>query len=199
MKELFLKQSLQLITANQTNTMNEEMKEKILYGLEGLDLSITKLFIISFLAFLLHFFKEFLITLLFFNGLRYPGFGFHANNSKTCLVCSTLLILGLPYLLYHIEIVPIVKNALCLISVLLFSIYAPADTKKRPLTNKRKRMIRKIAATSLAIVYSILILTISNQSLSQLLLASLLIETVLILPITYRLFHASYANYKNMV
>ena len=57
MKELFLKQSLQLITANQTNTMNEEMKEKILYGLEGLYLSITKLFIISFLAFLLHFFK----------------------------------------------------------------------------------------------------------------------------------------------
>ena len=196
MKEQFLDYSLQFITANQNTFNNSEDKEKLLYGLEGLYLSITKLAIIFTLSLLLNFFKQFFIVLIFFNILRFFGFGFHASTSKTCLIFSTILILGLPYIIWNINPSIYLKFILCLFSNFMFIIYAPADTKKRPLTNKRKRSIRKLYACSFAILYSHLILTISNIQISNLIFSALLIETVLILPITYKVFKEPYRNYK---
>lgn len=196
MKEQFLKHSLHFITTYQKDSCDEDTKERILYGLEGLYLSFTKLFVLSIIALLLGFFKGFIITLVLFNILRYPGFGFHANNSKTCLIFSSLLILGLPFALHQFVLSFWVKAVLCGISIVCFIIYAPADTQKRPLTNPKKRKIRKICATILAIIYSSIILFTSNQTISQLFLGALLIETILILPITYKLLKAPYGNYK---
>lgn len=198
MKEQFLNHSLQFIMQNETSEIDKEKQEKLLYGLEGLYLTITKLILISLIALFLKFFQEFVIILLLFNILRFPAFGFHANNSKTCLVASICLIVGLPYLLLHISISYLIKIIICIGCCLCFLVYAPADTKKRPLTNKRKRLIRKICSTGLAIIYSVIILTISNNKITNLFISALLIETILILPITYFLFHESYKNYQKV-
>lgn len=196
MKEQFLNHSLQFITTNQTSFNNIEDEEKLLYGLEGLYLSITKLVFILALSLLLNFFKQFLTVLVFFNALRFFGFGFHASTSKTCLCFSTILILGLPYIIWNVSPSIYLKFFLCLFSSFIFIIYAPADTQKRPLTNQRKRSIRKLCASSFAILYSYFILTISNIQMSNLIFSSLLIETILILPITYKVFREPYRNYK---
>lgn len=197
MKESVLNHTISFITNNQKN-LTEEEKEKLHYGLEGIYMTITKLIIIFLIAFLLGFIKEFIITLLFFNIIRFPGFGFHASKSIVCLISSTILILGLPYLFTNIEIIIIFKVILCIISIITFIICAPADTWKRPLTNKRKRIIRKIFACSLAIIYSVLIIIFNNYEISNLLLASLLIETILISPIMYLIFKEPYMNYKKV-
>lgn len=197
MKESVLNHTISFITNNQKN-LTEEEKEKLHYGLEGIYMTITKLIIIFLIAFLLGFIKEFIITLLFFNIIRFPGFGFHASKSIVCLISSTILILGLPYLFINIEIIIIFKVILCIISIITFIICAPADTWKRPLTNKRKRIIRKIFACSLAIIYSVLIIIFNNYEISNLLLASLLIETILISPIMYLIFKEPYMNYKKV-
>ena len=197
MKEAFLNHTMNFIASNQKD-LNQEDKEKLAYGLEGLYMSITKLVIIFLIAFLLGFIKEFIITLIFFNIIRFPGFGFHASKSIVCLISSTLLILGLPYLFTNIEVSLTIKIILCIVSVITFIICAPADTQKRPLTNKKKRIIRKIAASSLAVIYSILIIVFNGYEISNLLMAALLIETILISPIMYLMFKEPYRNYKKV-
>ena len=197
MKEVFLNHTMNFIASNQKD-LNQEDKEKLAYGLEGLYMSITKLVIIFLIAFLLGFIKEFIITLIFFNIIRFPGFGFHASKSVVCLIASTLLILGLPYLFTNIEVSLTIKTILCIVSVITFIICAPADTWKRPLTNKRKRIIRKVVASSLAVIYSILIIVFNGYEISNLLMAALLIETILISPIMYLIFKEPYRNYKKV-
>ena len=194
MKEVFLNHTMNFIASNQGN-LDKDEKEKLEYGLEGLYMTITKLIIIFLVAFLLGFIKEFIITLILFNILRFPGFGFHASKSIVCLISSTFLILGFPYLFTNIEVSLNSKVILCIISVITFIICAPADTWKRPLTNKKKRLFRKIFACSLAIIYSVLIIMFNGMEISNLLLAALLIETVLISPIMYLIFKEPYRNY----
>lgn len=197
MKEVFLRHTMTFITKNQNN-LSDEDKEKLAYGLEGLYLNITKLIIIFLIALLLGFLKEFIIALILFNIIRFPGFGFHASKSIVCLTTSTLLILGIPYLFTNIEITQNIKIIICLISIVVFIICAPADTWKRPLTNKKKRLIRKVAAISLAIIYSILIIILDNIQISDLLLSALVIESILISPIMYLVFKEPYKNYKKV-
>ena len=197
MKEAFLNHTMNFIASNQEN-LNEAEREKLQYGLEGLYMTITKLVVIFLIALLLGFIKEFIITLIFFNIIRFPGFGFHASKSIVCLISSTILILGLPYLFTNIEVDLTIKIVLCIISVIAFIICAPADTWKRPLTNKKKRIIRKVSACSLAIIYSVLIIVFNGMEISNLLMAALLIETILISPIMYLIFKEPYRNYKRV-
>lgn len=197
MKEAFLNYSMEFISNNQKGLNNED-KEKLAYGLEGLYMTITKLVIIFFIAFILGFIKEFIITLILFNIIRFPGFGFHASKSIICLISSTVLILGIPYLFTNIDINLTIKTILCLVSVITFIIYAPADTKKRPLTNRKKRLIRKSCACFIAIVYSVMIIIFKENIISNLLLSALIIETILISPIMYKLFGEPYQNYKKV-
>lgn len=200
MKEVFLNHTMNFIARNTNDQkeLSEEEKEKLEYGLEGLYMTITKLVIIFLIALLLGFIREFLITLIFFNIIRFPGFGFHASKSIVCLISSTLLILGLSYIFITFEINLTIKVILCVISIITFIICAPADTWKRPLTNKKKRLIRKVCATGLAIIYSILIIVFNSYEISDLLMASLLIETILISPIMYLIFKEPYRNYRKV-
>ena len=103
MKEVFLNHTMNFIASNQKN-LDEEEKEKLAYGLEGLYMNITKLIIIFIMALHLGFIKEFIVALILFNIIRFPGFGFHASKSIVCLITSILLILGLPYLFVNVEV-----------------------------------------------------------------------------------------------
>ena len=197
MKEAFLNHTMNFIDSNQKN-LSEEDREKLSYGLEGLYMNVTKLALIFLIAFLLGFLKEFIIALILFNLLRFPGFGFHASKSIVCLITSTILILGIPYLFTNIEVSLTIKIILCIVSIITLIICAPADTWKRPLTNKRKRIIRKVVASSLSVIYSILIIVFNGYEISNLLMAALLIETILISPIMYLIFKEPYRNYKKV-
>ena len=197
MKEAFLNHTMNFIASNQKN-LSDEDREKLSYGLEGLYMNVTKLALIFLIAFLLGFLKEFIIALILFNILRFPGFGFHASKSIVCLITSTILILGIPYLFTNIEVSLTVKIILCIVSIITFIICAPADTWKRPLTNKKKRLLRKVTACSLAIIYSVMIILFDGNMISNLLLSALLTETVLISPIMYLIFKEPYRNYKKV-
>lgn len=191
MKEVFLKHSLQLITANRE--WDEESLEKIRYGLEGIYLTIVKLVILLALAIILNIERLFLINLVFFNILRFFAFGVHARNSTQCLITSTVMFIIFPILSTSIDFPLPVQIIIASICVLLFLLYAPADTHKRPQKNRKKRQIRKAFAVTIAIVYVLLIIMLKD--LSQIILCSLMTETIGILPITYRILGVPYKNH----
>ena len=86
---------------------------------------------------------------------------------------------------------------LYLIAFILVAAYAPADTVKRPLIKKKKRIRFKILSVIVVISYFIITLLITNNLIINVLIFGLIIECILISPLTYKAFKMPYKNYKN--
>lgn len=196
MKNMFLTNSVKYITKYSNNYTDIDL-EKIKYGLEGIYLTITKLIIIIILSIIFDILKPIILVLIFLNIIRYPAFGMHADKSSTCLISSIIFIFGLTFTISKFNINIYVKSAICILCFIDYLIFAPADTIKRPLTNAKKRKYRKLAASILSVTYIIMIFIIKNQLIVNTLFTSLIIEAILINPITYRLFKMPFNNYKN--
>ncbi len=195
MKEVVLTKSINFIS--QYKEYSEEELEKINYGLEGLYLTITKLVIIVLLSIILNIFKEVMIILVLFNIIRYFGFGIHAKKSSECLLSSIFCFIILPYFLLNIKLDNITNLIIGIICIINFLLFAPADTVKRPLKNKKKRMIRKTLTTITGIIFIAISMIFEGSSISTLFIASVIIEVIMINPITYLILRQPYNNYKN--
>lgn len=182
---------------NSDTTIEIDQLEKIKYGLEGLYLSITKIIVITLLAILLNIFFEYLILLILFNIIRFTAFGIHASKSIYCWISSIVIFLGIPFICKYIYINKLIILLISLACILLFLLFAPSDTPKRPLINNKKRIIYKVATVFIAIIYSLLAYIIEDNFVHNALLASMIIEIILINPLSYKLFKINYNNYKN--
>lgn len=195
MKELFLNYSMASIKKYYPNYDDTRLAE-LKYGLEGFYLSFTKLFVISGICILFNLFYEMIVMLVVFNILRATGFGIHAKRSIDCWISSTILFLFLPWLATKIIIDGWLHIILSILFVLMVSIYAPADTVKHPLIQKRKRLILKMI-TIINTLILIIVSFFSSTLITNLILFGILTEIIVIHPITYKLLGLPYRNYKN--
>ena len=194
-KNIVINQSMNLI--NSLNKYNEEQLEEIKYGLEAIYLLITKFVVIFALSIILDLWKETLLFLIIFNFLRATAFGIHAAKSINCWISSTISFLLIPYISKNYLFSNIVFIIITSICIILFALYAPADTFKRPLINYKKRRIYKIITLLTCIIYTTLIFTINNTIVKNLIIFAMILQVILILPITYKIFKLPYNNYKN--
>ena len=141
MKNLIIDKCINYIKLN-TNYNETKLKE-IEYGLISIYLTISKLIVISILAITLRIFKEMILYILIYNILRMPSFGLHATKSWICLVFSTIIFICVPYLCMYLSIPIILKMIIGILGTFFMFKNAPADTKKRPIVNKKRRK-RKI-------------------------------------------------------
>ena len=176
---------------------SEDKLDEIMYGVEGIYLTITKMIIIFIFAFILGVANELLLLLIAFNFVRLFAFGMHADKSWICLLFSGLLFLGGAVLAKNIVINKPFLYTLYLIVIIIIAIYSPADTVKRPLINKKRRIKFKILSVIMAITYLIITILIKDNTLINILIFGLIIECILILPITYKVFKMPYKNYKS--
>lgn len=193
MKNKFLDFTIKIIKEN-TDYNDIKLKE-IRYGLESLYLSLTKIVVIFIISIILGIFKELLLLFIFYGLLRMTGFGLHAKTSLQCWILSIMVFISIPLVIKYFSFPRIVLIGLSLLLVIPILIYAPADTEKRPLINKKKRTILKYATTLTSLVYIVLMIILNNDYLTKMLFFSILIETILILPITYKLLNVKYNNY----
>lgn len=194
-KKKFLSFCENLIIKN-TDINDSDKIDRIKYGLEGIYLTITKMVVLLMVSIILGIFKEFVLIILLFNIIRFFAFGLHFDNSISCLITSGLLIIGSTLCAKYLMIPFEIKILIIFISLFLLLIYAPADTKKRPIVSKKKRLNLKIYSLLIGIIYSYMILNVNNTFISNCLLFSIIIEIILILPVSYRIFGYSYNNYK---
>lgn len=195
MKKWFINSCIKLIT--KYKKYSKEDLEKLRYGLEGLYLTITKLIVIVLLSILLHIFIEVVITLILFNIIRYFGFGFHAKESWQCLLISIFNFIIIPLFFINIKVNLYIYLIICSLSILLYILYAPMDTVKRPLPNKKKRIIRKSLTVTVGIIYGVLVFLVPY--LRPMLLSALVIQDLVVNPLTYIIFGQPYNNYKTYV
>ena len=117
MKKFIIKKAMNFI---RNNSEYDEVKLKeIEYGLVGIYLTFTKMFLIFSIAIILGIFKEMIIFTLIYNFIRIPSFGIHATKSWICLVASTISFLGIPYLCTILNISVILKVIILIINKLI--------------------------------------------------------------------------------
>ncbi len=196
MKKRFLNSIRNSIKKQYPNYSKDKIDE-IMYGVEGIYLMITKTIIIFLLAFILGIFKELLYLLIAFNFIRLFAFGMHANKSIICLVFSTLLFIGGAFLCKYVTLNKLVLYIFYLLAFIIITIFSPADTVKRPLINKKKRNKFKFLSIITTLIYFILTLFIKNNLIINSLIFGLIIECILISPLTYKIFKMPYKNYVN--
>lgn len=180
----------------QKNTDYDKTKlAEIKYGLEGIYLTITKMIFIFTLALILGIFKEMIIYLLIYNFIRMPSFGLHATKSWICLLSSTILFIGIPYLCIYLSIPIYIKIIVGILGVCFMLKNAPADTKKRPIVNKKRRRVYKILSTLLAIIFCLLSIFIKDSFISNCFIFALVMQNFMIAPMVYKIFKLPYNNY----
>lgn len=194
-KNFIINNSISLV--NKTNKYNNTELEEIKYGLESIYLAITKVVVILFISACIGLFKEAVLFLLIFNLVRATAFGLHASKSIWCWISSSISFLLIPFICKNVIFPTIFYIVASIITVIIFLLYAPADTVKRPLINKKKRKMYKILSVITALIFISLIFIIDNFLIKNMFIFALILESILILPITYKIFKLPYRNYLN--
>ena len=194
-KNFVVNRSMNLI--NDLNKYDKMQLEEIKYGIESIYLTLSKIIVILIISSILGLFKEAIIFLLIFNILRIFAFGLHASKSIWCWISSSISFIGIPYICKTFIFPNLIYIILPIICLVCFILYAPADTVKRPLINSRKRKLYKLLSIISCVIYFGLIIITTNFLIKNLLLFALILESILILPLTYKIFKLPYKNYLN--
>ena len=194
MKELFVNKSISLIKKNYS--YNDIMYERIRYGLEIIYLSITKIFAILLVSYLLGMLKETIILMIFSTPLRNYSYGIHAKKSWHCYVSSIFCFVLLPKLIINYSLSIILRITISIYALTSMIIYAPADTHKRPIINTNHRKKLKYTSIIITISYIFLTILINDNYICNLIYLALVIQSTAIIPITYKIFKMPYNNYK---
>ena len=194
MKKYIINKAMNIIK-NNTNYGQTKLEE-IEYGLISIYLLISKFIFISILCLILGIFKEMIIFTLIYNIIRMPSFGLHATKSWICLLSSSIAFIGLPFICKTITINILLKYILAFIGLVFIGKNSPADTHKKPILSRKRRRNYKIISIVIASVYSLICIYCSNNFISNCLLISLLLQCIIISPLTYKIFKLPYNNYK---
>ena len=178
---------------------SKEKLEEIEYGLEALYITLTKTVVITIVSFILGVLKEVLLILFFYNILRTTAFGLHAKTSLQCYIMSFIFFVGAAIICKYVNINFYVKLCLSIICLIHIIIFAPADTYKRPLINKKKRNTYKLFSILISLIYVILITYFGSSIISNYILFGLIDATLMIHPLMYRMFQLPYNNYKTYI
>lgn len=193
MKKFIMNKCMTYIKNN--TDYNEIRLKEIEYGLSSIYITITKMLVIFPLSIILGIFKEMLIYLLLYNILRMPSFGLHATKSWICLLSSTILFIGIPYLCIFLNIPISLKIIIGILGICFMFKNAPADTKKKPIVSKKRRKIYKIMSTTLTALFAIFSILIKNNFISNCLILAIIMQNLMISPTVYKIFKLPYNNY----
>lgn len=178
---------LTAVIADQLEDLSEQKLAEIRYGIAVFIANSYKMLILFIVAILLNIFKYFLIAFMSFGALRTFAFGVHAKHEWTCLFSSTLIFFGVVYLGMTIDLNIYILSiifALCFAAVLG---YAPADTEERPIVSlKLRRKLKIMSCITVAALYAAAVYSLGTSA-SSIIAFSSLIESLLIMPITYKL------------
>ena len=99
----------------------------------------------------------------------------------------------------NINLNVISKCIIGIYGIIAMYLFSPADTHKRPIVNKKRREIYKFLSVIITIIFIIGSILFKDSYICNCLLFAVITQTIIILPITYKIFNMPYNNYKNYV
>lgn len=180
---------------------NYSNKEEIIvhYGLETIYILISKLIIVTIISIIFNITKEMYIFIIFYGLLRLFAGGLHLSKSINCTIFSTIVLIGLPILAINSHIYLEYRIIVSGISLVLFALYSPADTVRKPMINKEKRIKNKIKSYIMCFIYFALLFILKNEFILNCITYSTILESFLICPLTYKVFNKTYNNYMRII
>ena len=169
---------------------------RLKYGIEMFYLSFSKLIAVLVISFLLGIFLETIITLASYNFIRQKSQGLHAKSSLKCLISSTTFFVILPWLVVHVDIYPYISIVAAWAIPVIAYLYAPSDTHKKPIVQKKVREKLKKDAIIRSFIVVGLTLIVPDPTVKFLLVMGAFIALLYILPITYKIMKEERNNYE---
>ena len=181
---------------NKMPEINDERAEVINYGIHLIVGEIPKTFVFILVAWLLGVLREFFITVLVIFPYRAFSGGFHLKTHLGCIVGSSIMYCGIPFISKYI----ILNNAfkcILIISVWIFGmimckLYAPADTENVPILKKKARKTKQILSYITLTVTLIVGIFINNNIVSNIIILGMFIQSMMITKLAYRITNNKY-------
>lgn len=180
-----------------TKGSTQEEKKIIKYGIHNFIINIYKIPILILIAHMLNILPEFIIIFLCLSIVRLFAFGIHARTSIGCLISTITIFSFIGITSKYFNILDYQIHFLYILNILSLYLFAPADTEKRPIINKKRRMQMKIKSIICLTIIYIIILTSKQNNIKYILTLSSFISTLSINPIIYKILGHKYNNYIN--
>ena len=181
--------------------VDNERAEVIKYGLEIIIGEIPKLILLVVVAIILKI--GWLVVFAYLTMLPYKVMagGFHLKTNIGCLIGTFTVYYGNVLLSKYMVIEPmylkyIIVSATWIFSIIMISLYAPADTINLPILRKKERRTKKILSYIFATIILIGSLVIKNNTLANILLINVIVESVCISRLAYKITKNEY-GYEN--
>ena len=195
MKKKFINSSLKYIESKKNLTPLD--KKKLKYGLEGFYNLITKVIVLIALGLILNIIKELVLLIIIYSLLRLYGFGIHASKGLFCWLTTIPTYIGGALLIKYVTIPIYIKAFIWLFGFISFLLYAPADTLSRPLIHKEKRLRAKVLSLLIVLCLFLINCFYDNKELLNASLYALIMQSIVMNPLTYKIAKAPYRNYQN--
>jgi len=172
--------------------IDDEKAEIIYYGLQNIIGEIPKFFIMMGIAYLLGVFKLSILTFLIILPYRVFSGGFHLKTHLGCIVGTSLMYSGTALLAKNILIEPLYLKCVLIFAIWIFGIvmiklYAPADTENVPILRKKDRKRKQILSYITFSITLFIGLFIKNNIIFNIIILGMLIQTLSITKLAYRL------------
>jgi len=181
--------------------VDNERAEVIKYGLEIIIGEIPKLILLVVVAIILKI--GWLVVFAYLTMLPYKVMagGFHLKTNIGCLIGTFTVYYGNVLISKYMVIEPIYLKYIIIIatwifSIIMISLYAPADTINLPILRKKERKTKKILSYIFATIMLIGSLVIKNNTLANILLINVIVESVCISRLAYKITKNEY-GYEN--
>ena len=172
--------------------INDERAEIIQYGLQLMIGEIPKLILLIIIAIILKI--GWLVIFAYSTMLPYKivAGGFHLKTHIGCTIGTFIVYFGNVMISKNLVLQPIyfkyvVVGLVWIISIIMISLYAPADTVNFPILRKEERKLKKILSYVFASITLIGAIFIKDNTLSNIILINVLIESLSISKLAYKL------------
>ncbi len=180
----------------ENSEIDDERAEIIKYGLQLLLGEVPKFFIMAAIAWALGILKLTIICFILMLPYRMFSGGFHLKTHIGCIVGTSLMYTGNAFVSQYIQISLEQKIVfavlLWIFAWIMIYKYAPADTENVPIISKKERRKKKILSYIMVTITIVAGCLVKNNVISNILLFGVLIQTISITRIAYRLTNNRY-------
>lgn len=181
--------------------IDDEKAEVIQYGLELIIGEVPKIILLFVVAIVLKI--GWLVVFAYLSMLPYKivAGGFHLKTNIGCTIGTLTIYYGNVLISKYITWTPIYTKYIVILiafvfSMIMVSLYAPADTVNLPILTKKERKTKKVLSYIFATVTLIVSIIIKDNTLSNILLLNVIIESICISRVAYKITKNEY-GYEN--
>lgn len=172
--------------------VDDERAEVIQYGLLLIIGEIPKIIFIIIIAFLIGIGKETLIAILVISPYKTFSGGIHLKKHITCFISTSAFYMGTAvigkYLPIEISLYQIIAVILVWIfSVVMITLYAPADTVNLPILRKKERILKKIMSYITMTGTLIIAIIVKDNVILSITICGMFLQTIMITKFIYHL------------